>query len=179
LENKEQRILVGKLGRTRGLQGQIWITPLTDFPDRFEGLKEILVGDRDGWRPYKIEATWMIGERPVIKFVGINSREDASRMTNRMLAVTGDQLVELPEATYYVFDLVGCEVVDETTGEKLGEVTDVRRYPANDVYVVRSDDGAEVLFPAIVEMVTTIDIESKKIVVRSGGFFDKAEEKTE
>jgi 16S rRNA processing protein RimM len=179
LEKKERLILVGKLGRTRGIQGQIWITPLTDFPDRFEGLKEILVGDRDGWKSYEIEATWMIGERPVIKFVGINSREDASRMTNRELAVTGDQLVELPEATYYVFDLVGCEVIDETSGEKLGEVTDVRRYPANDVYVVRSESGEEVLFPAVVELVATIDIVSKKIVVRSGGFFDKPDGNTE
>lgn len=171
--------MVGKLGRTRGVRGELWITPLTDFPERFEGLKEILVSDRGGWKPMAIEATAMIGGRPTVKFAGVNNREEAARMTNRELAVPADQLVELPEDTYYVFDLVGCAMVDAESGDRLGEVTDVRRYPANDVYVVKTGDGHEVFFPAVAEMVTEIDIENKKIVVRNGGLFDRTDRNTE
>jgi 16S rRNA processing protein RimM len=178
LTSGEDFILVGKLGRTRGVKGWIWVTPLTDFPDRFEGLKEIFVSDRDAWQRFEVEDTQLIGERPVMKFRGVNNREEASRLTNRKLAVPADQLVDLPEDTFYVFELIGCEVVDMETEKRLGELTDVRKYPANDVYVVKTDDGSEVLYPAVVDYVARVDIEQRKIMVRSAGLFDDGGEKT-
>lgn len=168
--------MVGKLGRTRGVCGWVWVTLLTDFPDRFLNVREIRVSDKDSWRRFEIESAQLIGGRPLIKFAGIDTREEAARLTNRKLAVTADQLVKLPQDTFYVFDLIGCEIVELETEKRLGEVTDVRRYPANDVYVVRTGAGKEVLFPAIVDFVTRIDIENKKITVRSAGLLEEADE---
>ena len=45
-----QFITVGKLGRTRGVHGELWVTPVTDFPDRFLGLKEIYIDNRGVYR---------------------------------------------------------------------------------------------------------------------------------
>lgn len=171
-------IQVGRLGRARGIFGWLWITPDTDFPDRFVNLDRILVSESDTWRELRVEGAKVIGGRPAIKFGGINTREDAARLTNRRLAVTRNQLVQLPPDTHYVFDLVGCEVRDEENDRRLGEIVDVIRYPANDVYVVRTADGKDVLFPAVNSFVRRIDVAARKVTVISGGMFDNADEKT-
>ena len=44
------------------------------------------------------------------------------------------------------------------TGERLGEVTNVLKTGSNDVYVVRKDDGAELLVPALKKVVCEIDV---------------------
>ncbi|MEW5795084.1 MAG: ribosome maturation factor RimM [Candidatus Zixiibacteriota bacterium] len=177
METKGDLILVGRLGRARGVHGWIWITPDTDFPERFGELDRILVSEQDAWRELEIEAAEVIGGRPVIKFVGIDSREDAARYTNRQLAVARTQLVALPPDTHYVFDLVGCAVRDADNGRRLGEIIDVIRYPANDVYVVRTDSGKDVLFPAVNDYVRKIDTVLRTVVVVSGGMFDDTDEK--
>jgi len=179
LARKSEFILVGRLGRTRGVSGHIWITPLTDFPDRFLDLTEILVSHRETWERFEIESSQLVGGRPLVRFVGINNREEASRLTNRDLAVSADQLIELAPDTHYIFDIIGCEVVDYESKQTLGEVVDVRRYPANDVYLIKTDQGQEVLFPAVKDLVTKIDTQQKKIFVRSAGLFDGNDEKTE
>lgn len=170
---------MGQLGRTRGIHGELWITPLTDFPDRFQGLEQIFVSNHDGWEARNIESTRMVGGRPVIKFVGIKSREAAARLTNRRLAVAFDQRVELPTDLHYISDLIGCEVLQQDTKRLLGKVTDVMNYPANDVYLIKTATGNEVMFPAVAEFVIKIDIEASQIIVRDAGLFDEAEKKNE
>ena len=174
----EEFILVGRLGRTRGLKGDICVTTMTDFPDRFLNLKEIFVDRRGQWQRLTIESARLIAGRPVLKFAGMNSPEVAARLTNCRLAVPPDRLVILPRDTYFVFDLVGCTVSDQETGREIGEVVDVRRYPANDVYVIRSEDGREVLFPAVVEFVKEVDISNRKIVIHTANLFDEIKGKT-
>ena len=175
MADTERFITVGKLGRYRGVRGKITVTPITDFPDRFLDLEEIYVGHRGTWQSLRIESAEFISGRPVLKFEGIDSKEEVALLTNRPLAVTREQLVELPEDVHYVFDLVGCEVFDRQSGDKLGEITDVLRYPANDAYVVKVLDGTEVLFPAVTELVKHIDIEAKRIEVDSAGMFRHSE----
>lgn len=158
-------ITVGKLGKTRGVHGEMYVTLLTDFPDRFLDLEEVYVGSRDRWEKMSIASARLVGGRPVIALAAITSPEAASRFTNRELAVPRSQLVELPEDTFYIFDLIDCTVYDEATGESIGEVTDVESYPANDVYVVKMHDGAIRHCPAIKEVVKQVDVANKKIVI--------------
>lgn len=162
---KEDLITVGKLGKTRGLHGEIYVTPLTDFPDRFLDLTEIFVGSRTGWEKMKIVSSRLVGGRPVLGFESFTSPEAVGRLTNRELAVPRDELVELPEDTYYVFDIVGCMVVDEKDDTPLGEVIDVETYPTNDAYIVRMADGSRRMLPATKQALKVIDIEKKRIVV--------------
>ena len=164
-------ITVGKLGRTRGLRGEIFVTPTTDFPDRFLHLKDILVKSRDGWDKLKIESTRLISGRPVIKFKNIDSPEDATRLTNRILAVPKDEVVELPDDSFYIFDLVGSKVFDKETDELIGEIIEVKQYPANDVYEILTPDEKKIYCPAVKQFVTEIDVENKKVVIDQAGTF--------
>jgi 16S rRNA processing protein RimM len=164
-------IRVGWLGRTRGVTGDIWVTPDTDFPERFLNLDEVFVRDRDRWDLLAIDAADLIGGRPVLRFRGITSLEEARRLTNRELAVKRHQVVELPGDSHYIFDLIGCSVFDRA-GTLVGELVDVETYPANDMYVIRTPQGTMKHLPAARPFVADIDIAGKRIVIDRAGLFE-------
>lgn len=169
----EKLITVGKLGRTRGVEGEIYITPFTDFPDRFLELDEIFVKNQKEWEKMKLVSSRLIADRPVIKFENINSPEQASRLTNRIIAVPKDQLVELPDDMFYIFELVGCQVYSESDNSLLGEIIEVEQYPANDVYLIKTAENIMIRFPAVKQFVKSVDIDNKKIIVDPAGITDR------
>lgn len=168
----DELVIVGKLGRPRGVQGEMYITPLTDFPERFNGMEEIHVKSRDGWEKKRIASVEMIGNRPVIRFEGVGSPEEAARMTNRELAVPKDQMVSLPAGEFFVFDLIGCDVFEQTNGQQIGKVIDVEKYPANDVYVVQTAEDKMLQVPVVGEFVKDIDVVAKRLVVDTSKLAD-------
>ena len=135
-------------------------------------MEEIHVKSRDGWEKMKIVSAVLIGNRPVVRFVGVGTPEEAARMTNRELAVPKDQLVTLPEGEFFVFDLIGCEVFEQTSGQPIGKVIDVEKYPANDVYVVQTDEDKQLQVPVVGEFVKDIDVIAKRIIVDTSKLAD-------
>ena len=150
-------IIVGKLGKVRGLDGTIKIIPLTDFDGRFDDLKEVFVGGK----LMRIDGVNHIGEEIFIKFAGIDNRESAKTLTNKFLTVPRSQAAPLGEGEFYTFDIIGCEVFDGD--KKIGVVTDVLKTGSNDVFQVQGDK--EILIPALKSVVEKIDIADKKILV--------------
>ena len=84
------------------------------------------------------------------------------------IKVGRDEVVPLPEGSYYIFELVGLECVT-TTGVSLGRITDVLQTGANDVYVVKPNPGvttmSEILIPAIDEVVLDISLEKGQVLI--------------
>ena len=151
------RIIIGKLGKVRGLNGTLKIIPLTDFEGRFDDLTEIFV---DG-NLRQIEHVLHIGDEIFVKFKGIDERESAKTLTNKILTVPRSQAAPLDEGEYYTFDIIGCEVFE---GEKkIGVVIDVLKTGSNDVFQVSGDK--EILIPALKSVVQKIDITAKKIFI--------------
>ncbi|MFQ7544171.1 MAG: ribosome maturation factor RimM, partial [Veillonella nakazawae] len=72
------------------------------------------------------------------------------------IQVRREDLVELPEGRYYIFDMIGLEVQD-TKGNVLGTLTDVLQPGANDVYVVSKEGEPDQLFAAIDDVIIDID----------------------
>lgn len=165
----DEYIIVGKLGRKRGLFGEIYVTPDTDFPDRFLDLPSIFVKRKNEWVQMEIAKATLISDRPVLKFKGVNTPEAAARLTNSDIAVLKTELVKLPEGSHYIFELIGCQLKDEATDEILGEIIDVEQYPANDVYLLKLPDETTVRFPAVKQFVKSIDIEDRQVIVDKSG----------
>ena len=63
----------------------------------------------------------------------------------------------LEEDEYYICDIIGAKVITDTEDE-FGTLTDVLQTGTNDVYVVKTKDGKEVLLPVIKECVLDIDV---------------------
>ena len=157
----EGRIVIGRVGAPHGIRGDLRIIPLTDFPERFTALREVMVGDE----LLHIEQMKPQGKNILMRFREYGVREEAQRLTGRLLTVAREEAAPLDEGEYYVFDIVGLMVYDEE-GSVLGTVENVLRTGSNDVYAVRAADGREILIPALRAVVLAIDVPEGRMTVR-------------
>ena len=156
-----ERIVIGRVGAAHGIRGELRVIPLTDFPERFAALREVMVGDE----LLHIESVKPQGRNFLMRFREYTVREDAQRLTGRLLTVARAEAAPLDEGEYYVFDIVGLTVYDEEDNE-LGTVENVLRTGSSDVYAVRSEDGREILIPALRAVVREIDVPGGRMTVR-------------
>jgi 16S rRNA processing protein RimM len=169
---EQEFVIVGKLGRKRGVSGEMFVVPETDFPERFLDMTQIHVLVQGEWQLMKLASARFVGDRVVVRFEGVTTPEEAARLTNRELAVPRDQVVSLPENRYYVFDLVGCEVCDHNDGSRIGSIAEVELYPANDVYVVLTDDDQRLSIAAVEDFIKEVDIIHRRVLIDRSGLFD-------
>ena len=169
----EEFITVGRLGRPRGTDGGIYVTPLTDFPERFENMREIYISSGDSWSKMNLVSSKIISGRPVLKFDNINSPEDAARFTNRYLAVPKNEIITPPKDSFYIFDVVGCEVFDVETKMRIGEIVEVEEYPASDCYVIKTDEGKRYIIAAVKNFVKKVDVKAKRVEIDSSGMVEE------
>mgnify|MGYP000937495401 FL=1 len=160
-DTSNERIVIGRVGAAHGIRGDLRIIPLTDFPERFTALREVMVGDE----LLHIEQMKPQGKNILMRFREYGVREEAQRLTGRLLTVAREEAAPLDEGEYYVFDIVGLTVYDEE-GSVLGAVENVLRTGSNDVYAVRAADGREILIPALRAVVLAIDVPGGRMTVR-------------
>lgn len=156
-------IAVGLLRRSHGIKGEILMDVLTDFPERIKPNRPVYVGE--GHEPHRIESVRWNDRSLLVKLKGFETPEDVQRFRNQVVSVQTDQLPPLPKDTYYHHQLLGLKVVDEG-GKTIGELDSILETGANDVYVVRDEDGKEYLFPAIEDVVLDVNLERKEIRIR-------------
>jgi 16S rRNA processing protein RimM len=100
----------------------------------------------------------------LVAFEGIADRDQAQALAGSYLFVPTSESPSLPEGEYWPHQLVGCEVISEGR-RSLGRLAEVIHTPANDVWVIRGDQG-EALIPALKDVVSQVDLDGRKIVVR-------------
>ena len=157
----KNRIVIGKTGAPHGVKGEFKVIPMTDFPDRFEGMTHCFIGDRF------VEITGVRYQKKhvLMTIKGVDSREAAAAMVGTLISVDRSEAVPLAEGEYYVADILGL-AVQETDGTALGTVTDVIKTGSNDVYVVSLPGRAEdVLVPALKAVVKEISVEDGRMIV--------------
>ena len=148
--------------KPHGLAGEVQVQILTDFPDRFDTLKTVYVGER--YTPAILESQRRHGRRILLKFEGYDDLEEAEKLRGEMIYVPVDEAVPLEEDEYYVHEIVGLQAWT-TEGEYLGRIEEVIHTGSNDVYVVR-DSVRETLIPALSDVVLKIDTEQGRIEVQ-------------
>ena len=156
-------LAVGLLRKPHGVMGEISMQVLTDFPERLGKGKVILVGEDP--RPLKIEAVRWHGNSLLLKFAEFSDCDEVGVLRNLMVYVSAKELPALPEGGYYYHQLIGLAVVDEA-GQTLGELAEILETRANDVYVVKDEDGKELLLPVTDEVILRVDLAAGEMVVR-------------
>jgi 16S rRNA processing protein RimM len=99
-----------------------------------------------------------------MKFREYPIREDAMRLTGKLLTVDRSEAAPLSDGEFYTFDIIGLTVYD-SEGRELGQVENVLRTGSNDVYQARRTDGGELLIPALKAVVKEIDVAGGRMVV--------------
>jgi 16S rRNA processing protein RimM len=137
----------------------------TDFPDRFNQLREVWLVSNDGTRRQlmALEETWEHKGRVVLKFAGVDSISSAEPLAGYWVEIPADQAMPIPEGSYFDHDLVGCAVQD-LSGKRIGIVSEVLRFAGNSQLVVK-DLGREFLIPAVESICVQISIGDKQITI--------------
>ena len=160
----EEYFEIGQIVNTSGLKGEIKVKPFTDDIKQFNNLKTIYVSIKKELKEFEIEHVRFSKNMVFLKLKGIDTIEEAENYRNLYLKIKRDKDEKLEEGVYYVVDLIGCTVYSDENQE-LGKVDDVFSTGSNDVYVVKDEVGKQILLPAIKEVIKSVDIENKKIIV--------------
>ena len=138
------------------------VNPLTDFVDRFEDLESAFLEGRATAR-YTIREVRYHKRQLLILFEGIDTRNLAEDHIGEFVSITKDEMVDLPDQTFFLFDVIGMKVYTES-GEYLGEVAEIIEMPANDLWRVEGERS--ILLPASENVILNVDKEERKVTVR-------------
>lgn len=158
------RLKVGKIVNTHSLKGEVKVISSTDFEEeRFKkGSKLLITRGNQLIREVVVESYRNHKNFLLVKFEGIDSVEEAEKLKNLQIKIDSDEVGELEENEFYFHQIIGCEVFDEND-KNLGEIIDILTPGANDVWVIKGENGKEILIPYIEDVVKKIDITSKKV----------------
>ncbi len=158
---------LGKTGKPFKFNGYIQFFPYNNDTKVSLDNKNVYLGeDTNNIKKYVIQN--YNKDRKTLKIKGVNTRELAVAFSKKKLFIKREDLPKISRDSYYLVDLIGCEVFEENK-LKVGVVHDVLNLPANEVLVVKKENK-EYLIPLIDDVVKFIDINNKiiKIVILPG-----------
>lgn len=159
----EKVLQVGVITSTHGIGGEVKVFPTTDDPKRFLCLKQVLLDTGKERKLLDIERVRFFKQFVILKFRGMDSINEVEGLRRMPLLVTREHAVPLEENEYFIADLEGMQVYTEEA--YLGVLDQVMQTGANDVYVVRMENGKEILIPAIRSCILSVDVEQGKMTV--------------
>lgn len=160
----EDLLKVGVITTTHGVRGEVKVFPTTDSAERFLDISHVLLDTGKEKLHLEIEGVKFFKNLAILKFKGIDNINDIEKYKGRDLWISREEAQELGEDEYYIGDLIGMEVCLEN-GESFGVLEDVMETGANDVYVVKTEDGRQVLLPAIHQCILDVDLEKNTMTV--------------
>ena len=160
----EKYLRVGVIANTHGVRGEVKVYPTTEDIKRFDYLKEAVIDTGKEKINVNVTGVKYFKNMVILKFEQYDNMDQVIPLKGMDLLVTRENAIPLAEEEHYIVDMIGCKIITDD-GNTLGELTDVMQTGANDVYVVKTTDGKEVLLPAIKECVLEKDIENKVIKV--------------
>ena len=161
----EVSVVIGVIGRPHGMRGAVRAIA-TGATLATVGPGEAVEAAAAGAPARRLVLAARAGtrERPILSFEGVATRDEAAALTGAELRVPAGRVAPLPDDdTFFVRDLVGCEVV--LAGRVAGRVTAVHETPANDVLEVAGEEGV-LLVPFTGDAVTAVEPAARRIVLR-------------
>jgi 16S rRNA processing protein RimM len=164
---------VARVLRPHGIRGDLRVQVITSFPERLLKLKRVFVGPaaesyragRQALQAYSVtRAHHDKNDHWLIHLGGVDSREAADKLREMLLFVALEEAVPLEENEYYLYQLIGLEVLT-VDGQPLGKLIEVLETGANDVFIVRGETYGEVLLPVIDGAIQSVDLEAGQMVM--------------
>jgi 16S rRNA processing protein RimM len=161
-EENPKYLVVGEILKPWGYSGEVKVKIVSDYPTRLVKHKTVYLGESA--RAFQVERARLHSGYALFKFVGYDTEQSVAKLRGEILQIAADDAAKLKKGQYYHYQVVGLNVV-KTSGEPLGVVEEILETGANDVYLVRTPEGKELLLPAIKSVVKKIDPESHQMVV--------------
>ncbi len=182
-EPTEDWVLVARIARPQGRDGEVICDLYTDFPENFEHRKRLWLRHNNAEpHPETLERHWLpsgkSAGRVVLKFESSNSISDAEALAGRDVLIPQSERQVLEEDTFYVSDLQGCTLVNVAGGDgpdEIGTITDVhfptdslgrKHAKAPPILIVTRSNGDEIMVPLAKEFLQNPDLANHRIEMR-------------
>ncbi len=163
-------VIVGRVRKVHGLQGELVVEPITDRPEAtFAAGRRVFAGTPSGSVARDRRELVVRGSRPfkgglIVAFEGIEDRDEAEKWRGRFFLVPGSEVEPPGEDEVFIHDLYGMTVRLES-GETVGVVEAVYELPQGLGLDVKRDGGGSVVIPWRTEVVRGVDVAGKVLVV--------------
>jgi len=164
MHGEPEFLAVGKILRPHGVRGEMRFIVWTDFPERLQPGRLVYVGK--AYQPVHIQSLRGHESEPLIAFDEFRDRDEAALLRNQVVYVRTADLPPLPDDEIYLHRLIGLRVVRDDDSVFLGVISEILETGANDVFIVRRDNGPDLLIPDIDPVILNIDLTQGEIRVR-------------
>ena len=148
----DEHIIVGKINGVYGVKGWVKVYSYTDPREAISQYSPWYLKQHGVWKVIKIEACKPQAKTVIAKIEGCDDRDAAMLFSGTEVSIKPEQLSPLGEERYYWRDLIGLRVQNQEKFD-FGTVKSLMETGANDVLVIKSDEGKETLIPWIMNQV--------------------------
>ncbi|MCK5688806.1 16S rRNA processing protein RimM [Myxococcota bacterium] len=158
-------VTFGILGRPHGVRGEIRLYPYESNGELPEGLSSVRLISKSGIvRSEKIGTVRWTSNAYLVKFENINGRDAASSVVNSRFEIPFEQLPDLDEGEFFLFELIGSEVLNEA-GKSLGIAKKIISAGRNELLSIEGDAG-ELLLPLVSDIIIRFHRDESRLIVR-------------
>ena len=150
---KDSITCIGKIINTHGIKGELKVEPYTFDNKRFSKLKSVYVGN--DLKEFLIKKV-RVNNFVYITFEGFENINYVLNLKGLEIYIKDEDRLDLEEDQYYISDIIGKKVYD-TEDNYIGILKNVLEYPANDIFIIESDDKSIYQIPAVKEFIKKID----------------------
>ena len=166
---KNEWLVVGLITSCHGIKGQVKVKSLSDFEERFlkPGIRWL---QKENEPPSEIELISGFKqpgkETFIIKFQGINNRNNAEQLKKYKILVKTDKLPKLRKEEYHLLELINLQVKTVENDELIiGKVTNLENEKNNLLVIELFKNQKKVLIPFVKEIVPVVDIKNNFLII--------------
>ncbi len=177
MADKEKYLECGKIINTHGVRGACKIESWCDTPEVLCQIKTLYYKKRDEYLSLEVTKASVHKGCALVYFYGIDSLEAAELLKNRVVYADRED-IPIDDDRVFIADIIGLPVFDERNGKRLGMLSELIESPASDLFSVKTEDGRDVLVPAVEEFIGHID-DGRVFLRPIPGMFEDAESEDE
>ncbi|MET1089136.1 MAG: ribosome maturation factor RimM [Arthrobacter sp.] len=151
------QLQVARVGKPHGIRGEVTVQVLTDAPeDRFAPGTEFVVEPASAG-PLTVSSARWNKDILLLGFEEIRTRNEAETLRGAKLFIESAELDEDDDEGWYEHELVGLEA--RVGSQVVGKIAALNTMPVQDLLVVTTPGGEEVLIPFVEQIVPEVNIE--------------------
>ena len=164
--SKDEKICLGAVVGVHGIKGEVKVKSFTAVDCDID--KYGAVYSKDG-RSFEIKVVGHSKELLRVKIKGVDDRTTAETLKGTEFYVSRDVLPELDdEDEYYESDLIGLDVIEESSNKKVGTICGFYNFGAGEILEIKLDSQKNPeMIPFNKQYVPTVNIDDGYIIVKS------------